>query len=181
MAPPYTYKTVTGTYKDPDGTNVAGSVRFIPSTTVTDTAGNVVVPPTPQTVVLSSGAFSLDLLCTDDSNTNPTGWVWQVKELFSGGREWEFALSTAHPSTVDLSDLTPATTVDETYTYATLATVAALDARVTAAEGTVADAEAAAAASAVSASDSADAAAASASLATTLYNDLRVAVLMGAV
>jgi hypothetical protein len=134
VTPPFTYKTVTASYKSPDGTNVTGSVRFIPSETVTDTDGNLIVARTPLTVALSSGALSIALLVTDDADTTPTGWVWQVAELFSGGREWEFELPSASPSVVDLSDLTPATTATPVSSYASTATVAAIDTRLTSAE-----------------------------------------------
>lgn len=121
MAPPFAYKTVVGTYKSPDGTNVAGSVRFVPSATVYDSSGNIIVPPTPITATLASGALSVLLLVTDDPTTNPTGWTWQVTELFAGGREWEFQLPTASASTVNLADLAPASTVDATWQYVLLA------------------------------------------------------------
>jgi len=121
VTPPFAYKTVVGTYKAPDGTNVAGSVRFVPSATVYDSSGNVIVPPTPITAVLASGALSVSLLVTDDPTTNPTGWVWQVTELFAGGREWEFQLPSASAATVNLADLAPASTVDATWQYVLLA------------------------------------------------------------
>ena len=159
MAPPFTYRTVVGTYTAPDGTAVVGDLRFVPSETVTDAAGNVVVPATPITVTLDAyGQFDVDLLVTDDADVNPTGWTWRVTELFSPQREWEFQLPSSAPSppsTVQIADLAPVTATDVTYAYATLATVAALDARVTSAEATVAAAQAAAAASAVSAANSA--------------------------
>jgi hypothetical protein len=85
--PPLDYKTVTGQYVAPDGSVVAGTLRFIPSETVYDVAGNVIVPASPILVTLDgTGAFSVDLAVT--------------------------------------------TTV-QSFSYATTATLAALDARVT--------------------------------------------------
>jgi hypothetical protein len=191
MAPPFTYRTVVGTYTAPDGTAVAGSLRFVPSTAIYDLDGNVVVPALPITVVLDAyGDFSVDLLVTDDPLTSPSGWVWRVTELFSPQREWEFQLSTSASSPTAIADLTPVTTVDVTYAYASLATVLALDGRVDAAEATVSAAAAAAASAAADAADSAadaasaaaDAAdsAADAASAAAIADDLQTYLMMGA-
>lgn len=137
MAPPFTYKDVRGTYLSPDGTAVSGQVRFIPSTTVYDTSGDVVVPPVPVTETLDgSGQFAVDLLVTDDPYTTPTGWVWRVTELFSGGREYEFELPSSSPSVVQITDLTPTTTVQTVYSYATTSEVQALEDRMNSLEAT---------------------------------------------
>lgn len=138
--PPIAYKTVTGRYDGPDGTDLAGlSLRFIPSDTVTDASGNVVVPALPITVITDfTGAFSVDLMVTDDPSTNPTGWAWRLSELFPGGREIDFFVPAASPASVDFADLTPATDLDVRYAYTSTATTAALDARVTSLEATAA-------------------------------------------
>jgi len=144
--PPFTYKSVVGAYQAPDGDPVAGQVRFQPSTTVLDQAGNVVVPPTPLLVTLDgSGEFSIDLLVTDDPLTSPTGWTWDVKELFAGGRSWSFQLPSAMVPPVQIAILAPATeTPSETYQYATVAQLSALDGRVTNTESSLAPLEMAA-------------------------------------
>jgi hypothetical protein len=127
--PPITYKTVTGTYMSPDGAAVAGSVRFVPSAAVLDSTGHVVVAATPITAVLAAGVLSVELACTDVVGTSPTGWVWQVSELFAGGRETTFQLPSAGGVLVYLADLLPPDSVDESYAYASQAAVAAVDAR----------------------------------------------------
>lgn len=138
--PPIAYKTVTGRYVGPDGTPVAGGpLRFLPSTTVVDADGNVVVPPLPIEVTTDgTGAFSVDLLATDAPGTSPAGWSWRLSELFPPQREIDFLVPAASPASVDFADLTPATDADERYAYTTTATTAALDARVTSLEATAA-------------------------------------------
>jgi hypothetical protein len=181
VAPPITYRTVVGTYEAPDGTPVVGDLRFIPSATVYDAAGNVVVPPLPIKVTLDgSGEFSVDLMVTDDPTTQPTGWVWIVTELFGAQREWRIQLPTAAVSPVPMASLLPVEVVDQSYAYASAADVLALDGRVTAAEATVAAAQSAAAASAASASASSAAAVSSAASAAALAADIQILVAMGA-
>lgn len=133
--PPITYRAVQGTYESPDGSPVAGTLRFVPSATVYDSTGNVVVPPTPLLAVLDgSGAFSINLPCTDATGTSPTGWVWQLSELFAGGREVAFQLPESAPPATDITDLIPVEAVPAVFAYASQGSVAALDARVTALE-----------------------------------------------
>jgi hypothetical protein len=140
VTPPLPYKTVSGAYVGPDGAPVAGAaLRFIPSATVVDAAGNVVVPPLPITVLTDgAGAFTVDLAVTDDPDTQPDGWTWRLSELFPGGREVDFFVPSALPGAVDFADLTPATDVDARYAYATTASVAGLDGRITSLEATAA-------------------------------------------
>jgi hypothetical protein len=133
VTPPIPYKTVSGRYVGPDGTPIVGGpLRFIPSITVVDAGGNVVVPPLPITVLTDgTGAFTVDLAVTDDPDTQPIGWSWRLSELFSPQREVDFFVPSALPGAVDFADLTPATDVDERFAYATTATVAGIEGRVT--------------------------------------------------
>ena len=138
--PPFDNRQVIGTYEAPDGSPVAGQVRFQPSTTVLDSAGNVVVPPTPLLVTLNaSGAFAIDLLVTDAVGTSPTGWTWDVKELFAGGRSWSFQLPSVTVEPVQIGSLAPAiATPSPTYQYATSAALSVVDGRVTNVESSLA-------------------------------------------
>jgi hypothetical protein len=140
VTPPIPYKTVSGTYVGPDGTPMAGvSLRFIPSATVVDSSGGVVVPALPITVQTNgSGVFTVDLEVTDDPGTQPEGWTWRLSELFPGGREVDFLVPSALPAAVNFADLTPATDVDVRYAYATTASVAVLSDRITDLEATAA-------------------------------------------
>lgn len=114
-------RIVTGTRMAPDqSTPAVGSIRFVPSTTVYDSSGAVVLVPTPLLVTLDGGgAFSIPLVCTDDPSTNPNGWTWIVSELFAGGREYRIQVPTSAVSPVDDTSLVPAVDVDETWQYAT--------------------------------------------------------------
>ena len=135
MTPPIAYKTVQGTYLGPDGSAIAGQIRFVPSVTVHDVTGNIVVAPVPLVETLgASGEFEIALCCTDDPESTPNDWTWQVTELFAGGREYEFQLPTSSPALVNLADLAPVESVEATYAYSPAATVAALTERVTSLE-----------------------------------------------
>lgn len=137
--PPFTYKEVVGKYLAPDGDPVAGQIRFQPSTTVMDFSGNVVVPPTPIAVTLDgAGEFTIDLLVTDDAQTTPTGWTWDVRELFAGGRSWSFQLPSSLTSPVQIATLAPAiATPSETWQFASLAALGAVDGRLVIAEADI--------------------------------------------
>lgn len=138
MSPPIPFKSLIGTYVAPDGTPVAGQLRFVPLVTVLDPADDQVVPPQPITVNLDAGgAFTVELMCTDAAGTSPTGWVWSLDELFPGGRQrWLFQLPAAGGGVVALSDILEASPVDVTYAYASQATAATLASRLTAVEAT---------------------------------------------
>jgi hypothetical protein len=138
--PPLDYKTVTGQYVAPDGSVVAGTLRFIPSETVYDLAGNVIVPASPILVVLDgTGAFSVDLAVTDSTDTSPTGWLWQVSELIPNGKEATFSVPGASAASVPLTTLmATVTTAVPSFSYASTGALAALDGRVTSLEATAA-------------------------------------------
>ena len=78
----FTTITVTGTYKEADGTTAAsGNVTFIASTTMTDSSNNQIIAPTLVTGTLNgSGSISVSLTATDDSTTSPTGVTYEVTE-----------------------------------------------------------------------------------------------------
>lgn len=143
--PPFDHRHVTGAYRAPDGAPVAGQLRFVPSTTVYDSIGHVVVAPTPILVDLdTSGAFDVLLLTTDAVGTSPTGWTWRVAELFAGGREWDLQLPAASVDPVSLASLAPAAPSSGLMQFALLSDVEALHARVEAVEHLSAVTEAAA-------------------------------------
>lgn len=140
--PPIEYRHVRGRYLAPDGSPVAGSLRLVPTATVYDTVGGVVVAPTPIMVALGDlGTFEVLLAVTDATGTTPTGWAWRCAELFAGGREWDFQLPASSSDPVDLSALAPASAVEASWQYATLAAHGLLEARVEAVEATAAVAE----------------------------------------
>lgn len=117
-------KTVTGTYVAPDGSPAAGTLRFIPSATVQDVTGHIVVAPFPLEVDLDEdGHFSIELSVTDDPDAEPQNWTWHLTELLAITREVDFLLPSAGPSTVDISTILPASDVVASYQYASIVQV----------------------------------------------------------
>ena len=129
-------KTVVGTYVAPDGTPASGTLRFIPSATVQDVTGHIIVAPFPLEVVLDgAGHFSIELSVTDDPDAEPQDWTWHLTELLAITREVDFLLPSSSPSTVDIATILPADAVTTYYQFASvvtvnaaLATIAATDA-----------------------------------------------------
>jgi hypothetical protein len=95
--------TLTGRYALGDLTGrEAAQLRFTPSTTIVGD-DNIVLPAPVLVTLDSDGAFSVDLVGTDDADYAPTGWVWTVEERMTAGRApWAFELT----ADSDLSDLT---------------------------------------------------------------------------
>lgn len=102
--------TVTGTYLNPTGTAMQGTVTFTPSTPIlVDTTGTVILGGVGTTVALTSGAFSVVLPCT--GQFLPGNWSWTVTETLSGLSPRSYSINLPHSlgSTVDISTLTPIT------------------------------------------------------------------------
>lgn len=101
--------TVTGKYVDAAGVPLAGSVTFSPSTTLTDSTGNVVIPGYGRTYPLVNGAFTSDpLVATDDGTISPSGWTYTVLVAVQNLPQYSYPVLIPHtPSTVDISALTP--------------------------------------------------------------------------
>ena len=104
--------TVTGTYEQLDGTPAAGTIVFVLSAPLQDSAGNVIYPVIPRSVDLDrvTGGFSITLPATNDSTTTPTGLTYLVTENITNGpktpRSYSIELDHA-VSPVDLADVTP--------------------------------------------------------------------------
>ena len=100
--------TVTGTYLNPTGSAMQGTVSFVPSTPIlVDTVGSVVLGGVGTTVALTSGAFSVVLPCT--GQLTPANWTYKVTETLSGLPPRSYSVSIPHSlgSTVDISTLSP--------------------------------------------------------------------------
>jgi hypothetical protein len=136
VTPNIASRTVTGTYVSPDGTPAEGTLRFIPSATVYDVTGHVVIQRSPISVDLDvNGEFSIELSVTDDPDAEPQGWTWHLVENLAQRREIDFLLPSSSPSTVDISTLMPGDETGPFYQYASvidvnnaLATLAATNA-----------------------------------------------------
>lgn len=102
------YVTVTGNFKNPDGTAAEGLVEFYTDVQLVNVTTNQIVVPGTYRAQLVSGAFSISIPATDDADFSPTGWTWRVRELVEDAiREYSISLP-ASPSTVDLADVVPA-------------------------------------------------------------------------
>lgn len=101
--------TVTGTYLNPAGAAMSGTISFVPSTPIlVDTVGSVLLGGVGTTVALNgSGAFSVVLPCT--GQLTPSNWSYTVTETISGLSPRSYSISIPHSlgSTVDISTLSP--------------------------------------------------------------------------
>jgi hypothetical protein len=102
--------TLTGRYALGDLTGRdAAQLRFTPSTTIVGD-DNIVLPAPVLVTLDADGAFSVDLVGTDDADYAPSGWVWTVEERMTGGRApWSFELT----ADSDLADVTVVVTPPE--------------------------------------------------------------------
>jgi glycerophosphoryl diester phosphodiesterase len=104
--------TVTGAFIDMAGLPAEGEVVFTP--VPCRLANAAAVPPvtilgTPTVVDLDAlGAFTVDLIATDDTDLEPTGWVYEVYiDLAVPQRSWRFYLAVPAGSTIDLATARP--------------------------------------------------------------------------
>lgn len=105
--------TVTGTYTDPAGNALAGSVQFAAPVEVCDSTGHVVVSTVPVTVSLVAGAFSVVLPCSDNADLAPTSFAYNYTENLTAlgyARTIPIALPHTLGSSIDISQLIPAAT-----------------------------------------------------------------------
>lgn len=107
--------TVTGTYRWADAQAIApiGAVSFIPSETLQDATDNVILSPVAVVCPLvdqgdGSSKFTTTLMATDDTDLQPTGWVYQVKESLGGTIREYNAQFPAAGTPYDLADISPA-------------------------------------------------------------------------
>lgn len=85
---------VTGTYVDTTGTALTGTVTFLAQARFTDTTSNTAVLPAPIVATLdASGAISVQIPATDDSDTTPVDWQYLVTESFTGYDDFSYYLS----------------------------------------------------------------------------------------
>ena len=103
--------TLTGSYEDGGENEPSGWLQFVPSAALTDADDQLLLRQEPVTVPLSSGAFSIELTATDNTDLQPQGWYWTVTEYQQGlppSRPWNFYLAFSSGATQDISDLPPA-------------------------------------------------------------------------
>jgi len=97
--------TLTGTYLDTLGNPLTGTVRFEGPTWLVDTTNNVVITAN-ESVTLTNGAFSVQLVATDATGVVPNPFTYSVVENIDGMRPHRYTISLpkANP-TADVSDL----------------------------------------------------------------------------
>jgi hypothetical protein len=125
--PSVTTVTVTGTWRYADGSTAVptGTVSFTPNTTLQVPADNDVLPPKAVTAKLDpTGAISVVLMSTADTDVVPTGWAYQVVEQVGGQTRGYLATfpAVAPGQTYDLADIAPATSTP-VFGYVLLASV----------------------------------------------------------
>jgi hypothetical protein len=107
--------TLTGKFPVPaGGAGRAGRVTFTPSAVLVDSTQKAIYSGAGPATFDANGAFSIVLLCTDDTDVQPAGWRWQVDEQPTGGRRRTYwiSLPSTHGATVDLSTLSPVSAPD---------------------------------------------------------------------
>lgn len=106
-----TQVTLSGTFKNPDGTACSGDVVFRLAAPILDGDGNVIVASSTERVTLSgTGTFSQVLYATEGTGLLPTGNAYVVEELITGAdrRVYEIALPSTN-LTPNLADFVPTT------------------------------------------------------------------------
>jgi hypothetical protein len=100
--------TLTGRYIRPDGTPLIGSVTFEPPSYLTMPGVDMIAAGGATVQLDSTGAFSVMLIATDSTVTEPTDWSYTVTEKLQqvAGRTFHIQLPSATP-TVDLADIAP--------------------------------------------------------------------------
>lgn len=109
LTPNLTVVEITGTYVDIEGNPVAGQVRFTPRATLLDPIyEQIIIASTVSATLDSNGSISIYLPATDDPDTTPTGFTYQVEEAFVGGRTFDIAVPKDTVGALDLATLVPA-------------------------------------------------------------------------
>jgi hypothetical protein len=99
-----TYRTVTGTYINPDGTPKRGTIEFSPTSSLIERPGAHISQTTMVVHLDATGSFSVELLCTDIANIEPVGWLWFVDEKIENGSNWYLEIETS-ASPLDISSV----------------------------------------------------------------------------
>jgi hypothetical protein len=77
---------VRGDMRELDADKIEGEVIFTPSLIFVDPVEHITVFPVPYRTTLVDGVFDIELPCTDDPDMFPTGFTYQYRENWPGGR-----------------------------------------------------------------------------------------------
>ena len=129
--------TLQGTYVDLQGNPVAGSVTFTPTTIIKDEDQNqIIINSTVSATLNGSGAFSVVLPVTNDTDVVPQPFAYLVEEVFSGGRSFAITLPIGGANPENIADLAPAVSSSVATGYVTSDEFNALTGRYTSANAT---------------------------------------------
>jgi hypothetical protein len=118
LGPNLTTVTLTGSYVNFEGTAIEGQVRFSIGEVLRNGTDDQMVAPSSVVVPLSSGSFSVSLPATNDPDVVPNPFVYTVEESFPNGRTYEISLPYTTSGSLDLADISPDPTLDESYVAA---------------------------------------------------------------
>lgn len=106
--------TLTGQYIDPEGNPLAGTVTFALPWVLTLKNAHTISAYPAQVTLDDTGAFSVELISTDNEGMSPFQWTYEVTERLTSNvaipghpvRQYAIYLPMS-PSTVDISELAP--------------------------------------------------------------------------
>lgn len=104
--------TVTGKFVDALEAPQTGSVIFTaaPGWILSATEAKTIVPEQVVVALDGTGSLSQQLLATDDTTLNPSGWTWNALILIDGAPARSFSFSLPAGTTKDLTTLSPVNT-----------------------------------------------------------------------
>jgi hypothetical protein len=110
---------VTGSFMDPAGSPLRGTVSFTPSVLLPDPGDSVTIAAVSRTYELSGGKFTSDpLLATDSGQLVTPGWTYTVQVCLQNAQPYSFStFLLTEDSPVDISELTPVQYVPEMGAY----------------------------------------------------------------
>jgi len=118
LGPNLTTVTITGSYVDFEGTPIEGQIRFSISDVLRNGTDDQMVAPSSVVVPLSSGSFSVSIPATNDPDVVPNPFVYTVEESFPNGRTYEISIPYTTSGSLDLADISPDPTINETFVQA---------------------------------------------------------------
>ena len=118
LGPNLTTVTLTGSYVNFEGTAIEGQVRFSIGEVLRNGTDDQMVAPSSVVVPLSSGSFSVSLPATNDPDVVPNPFVYTVEESFPNGRTYTISIPYTTSGSLDLADISPDPTLDESYVAA---------------------------------------------------------------
>lgn len=103
---------------NPDSAPISGSVTFTPGPakilSATSTPPVAILPQPIRVTLDADGAFSVNLIATNDPNLNPTNWAYNVSFDLAGLKFASFSMAVPAGVTTDIVNATPVATVGGT-------------------------------------------------------------------